>query len=130
MPIKGDLWKKNLVKICWCLFCEVIHLADTGDAVVVIHSGWVLCDILTKRLGWKEVSRAHTGNAEPATWHVPECASGQGVLSVCAGSPLFGIFINDLQESITSALIKFADGTKTGGMTQKEEERAPIWGAS
>lgn len=43
---------------------------------------------------------------------------------------LFDIFINDLEENITSPLIKFAADTKIRGMAGEEEERASIQVAS
>lgn len=104
-------------------------MADTGDAFIVIHSGWVLCDILTKRLGWKEVSRAHKAMHSWQGGSSQKALLGLGVLTVCAALLLFGIFIHDLQESITLALITFAAGTKTGGMAQREKERASVWSA-
>lgn len=47
-----------------------------------------------------------------------------------SGLLLLDIFINDLEENITSPLIKFAADTKIRGMAQKEEERALIQDAS
>lgn len=47
-----------------------------------------------------------------------------------SGLLLLDIFINDLEENITSPLIKFAADTKIRGMAQKEEERASIQDAS
>lgn len=46
------------------------------------------------------------------------------------GLLLFDIFINDLEENITSPLIKFAANTKIRGMAQEEEQRAPRQDAS
>lgn len=43
---------------------------------------------------------------------------------------LFDIFINDLEENITSPLIKFVSDTKSRGTAWKEEERASIQDAS
>lgn len=43
---------------------------------------------------------------------------------------LFDIFISDLEENITSPLIKFAADTKIRGMALEEEERASIQDAS
>ena len=47
-----------------------------------------------------------------------------------AGLLLFDIFINDLEENITSPLIKFAADTKIRGMAREEEERASLQDAS